>query len=617
MYSFYGGRPGNSFIIIAAYESVADMVSKFKQGSNYTAVHYDEHVIINTENKNDPDNGKLYRRGYDFSNDMGGAEYIGTIVGPPGRASALEMTTIADVRSKAAEEGYKENRSSGEYSVVGDNLVPGKKNDGTFNDSIKWEACTISREDGNDSMAYIGFTFPYPVIDYETNQVEPYTNGRYADTSSAVRIDDGTHPFFEKWRINIPKGIKGNSFMNLTVQPASVNVQTYTGQQDDINNNRMIVTYNYYNYDDYQNGEPVKLYLGDYNMINNISVSDEGTMTIDYTHDNNLVLNKKIKWINSITLNTDTGLLTITYNHTTDANNNPTTYTTYLDWIKTVNVSDDGTVTFGRSHGSDVTFSKLIKWCTGVTINNSGTVTFSWNNGTSDTVLSNVIKWISNVQLGTNGTLTVSYNNGSPDSVFNLNWPVSMGVNTSISSTESMQGTGNQKLYINWANGAYQQIGEPINYVMEMAVNSANNHLLAYYSDPERRRYGNITYNGISGWTDIGEINAQTYDYNSGDSITMSTWTGNGIVDDDGTNTQKLSFTMSINGTINKNINNIIILGGRVITGSFNVSLQNNASISQTFGGLLFEVDTGVASSGSSSHRFSSTLVTNLRLRFE
>ena len=71
MYSFYGGRPGNSFIIVTTYKSVADMVKEFKKGPNCTAVHYDQHVMINTVNKNDKDNGKIYRRGYDFNNEMG------------------------------------------------------------------------------------------------------------------------------------------------------------------------------------------------------------------------------------------------------------------------------------------------------------------------------------------------------------------------------------------------------------------------------------------------------------------------------------------------------------------------------------------------------------------
>jgi len=94
MYSFYGGRPGNSFVIVTTFRSVDEMITQFKQGPNYTAVHYDEYVMINTINKNNPDNGKLYRRGYNFTNDMGGAEYIGTIVGPSGNAPLLKMTTI-------------------------------------------------------------------------------------------------------------------------------------------------------------------------------------------------------------------------------------------------------------------------------------------------------------------------------------------------------------------------------------------------------------------------------------------------------------------------------------------------------------------------------------------
>ena len=181
-----------------------------------------------------------------------------------------------------------------------------------------------------------------------------------------------------------------------------------------------------------------------------------------------------------------------------------------------------------------------------------------------------------------------------------------------------MEGTGNQKIYIEWADGSYQYIGNPINYVMRMAVNPNNNHLLVYYSDPERRRLSNIVYDGISGWVDIGQINNQAYDYNIGDSVLISAWTGNGIINDDGVNTQKLSFTMSNNGTINKNVNNIAILSGRVTTGSFSVLLQNvTVSITQTFGGLLFEIDSGVATSGSTVNKFSATMVTNLRLRFE
>lgn len=742
MYSFYGGRPGNSFIIITTYRSIADMVAKFKQGPNYTAVHYDEHVMINTVNKNDPDNGKVYRRGYDFTNTMGGAEYIGTIVGPAGKAPMLEMTTVADVRSKHASEGYDERFTSGQYSPTGGNLVPGRTRSGTFNDAITWACCSIRNENDEDATAYIGFTFPYTVIDYETSWIEPYVGGRYADTSSATRVDDESHPFFEKWHINVPKGVKGNAFMNLKVEAASTNVEEYPGQADDINHGRAILAYDYYNYDDYQNGAPVRLYLGDYNMIDNVSMDDEGTITIDYSHDDDSVLTKKIKWVKSVTLDTKTGLFTVVYNHTTDANGNPTTYTTYLDWIDEVKVADDGTVTFGHTHEADTVFSKKIKWVTGVTINNNGTVTFKWNNGTADTVFGNIIKWISSVNLaadgtltvgynngaansvfskavkwitdvqiandGTvtvsynnddpayvasqrlkwinditlsdNGTLTVSYNNGSADTVFAnrirwltgatlanngtftlswnngvadtiyanmfkwisgmtvaangtvtltwnngdnntvyenlMKWISGCTINTELNTGDG-EGTGNQKFHITWNDGVEEDVGNPINYIMNMAVNE-NNHLLVRYSDPAKRA-GGITYNEIDGWTDLGQI-TQQYEYGDGSVATGLTWIGVGQLIDRGTGNKILRFTINPTAFINNAVNTIIVTAGTVRgnNGTDTITALNltTATVTKTLTGLQFEIDSGIASGGAAATGFINLSIAGMGLSF-
>ena len=742
MYSFYGGRPGNSFIIITTYRSIEDMVTKFKQGPSYTAVHYDEHVMINTVNKNDPDNGKVYRRGYDFTNDMGGAEYIGTIVGPAGKAPLLEMTTITNVRSKHAKEGYEERFTSGRYSITEGNLVPGKAGNDTFNDAITWACCSIRNENDEDCTAYIGFIFPYTVIDYEASTVEPYIAGKYADTSSVTRVDDGTHPFFEKWHINIPKGVKGDAFMNLKVETASTDVEEYTGQADDINNNRMILTYDYYKYDKKQNGQPVRLYLGDYNMIDNVSMDDEGTITIDYSHDDDLVLTKKVKWVQSIILNTETGLFTVVYNHTTDASGNPTTYTTYLDWINEVNVANDGTITFGHTHGADTVFNKKIKWCTGVTINNNGTVTFTWNNGTQDTVFNNIIKWITSVNLAADGTLTVGYNNGTANSVFSkavkwitdvqvatdgtitvtynnddnpyvasqrlkwinditltdngtltisynnnsadtvftnrikwltgatlanngtftlnwnnntpattyanlfkwisgmsvaadgtvtftwnngdtntvysqlMKWISGFTINTEIS-TGSGEGTGNQKIHIVWNDGRTEDIGNPINYIMSMTVNE-NNHLLVRYSDPVRRANG-ITYNGINGWTDLGQINQQ-YEYGAGNTATGLNWIGIGQLVDDGTNNKVLKFTINPIAFINKAVNAITVTTGTVsgTNGTNTISALNltTATVTKMLTGLQFEIDSGITSGGAATTDFINLSITGMGLSF-
>ena len=146
MYSFYGGRPGNSFIIIKSFETVSDMVTAFQQGPNYTDVHYDEYVIINTIDKNSEDNGKIYRRGYDFQNAEGGAEYIGTIVGPAGGAPEVQMTTEAEVAHIYQQ--YKDNQefdkrfSSNSYTLTNHGLVPGKQGD-TFHDEISWRCCSL------------------------------------------------------------------------------------------------------------------------------------------------------------------------------------------------------------------------------------------------------------------------------------------------------------------------------------------------------------------------------------------------------------------------------------------------------------------------------------------
>ena len=707
MYSFYGGRPGNSFIIITTYRSIADMVTNFKRGPNYSAVHYDEHVMINTVNKNDPDNGKIYRRGYDFNNTMGGAEYIGTIVGPAGKAPMLEMTTIADVKKKHASEGYDERFTSGQYSPTGGNLVPGKTGSGTFNDAITWACCSIRNENDEDATAYIGFTFPYTVIDYETSWIEPYIAGRYADTSSATRVDDEKHPFFEKWHINVPKGVKGNAFMNLKVEAASANVEEYTGQADDINHGRMILAYDYYNYDDYQNGAPVRLYLGDYNMIDNVSIDE-------------------------------TGLLTVVYNHTTDASGNPTTYTTYLDWIDEVNIANDGTVTFGHTHEADTVFDKKIQWVTGVTINNNGTVTFTWNNGTTDTVFSNIIQWISSVNLAADGTLTVGYNNGATDSVFSkavkwitdiqiandgtvtvsynnddpayvasqrlkwinditlsdngtltvsynnnsadtvftnrirwltnatlanngtftLSWNngaadtvyanmfkwingMTVAANGTVTFTwnngdsntvynnlmkwingctvniGNSEGSGNQKLHIIWNDGTEEDIGNPINYIINMTVNE-NNHLLVRYSDPAKRING-ITYNNIDGWTDLGQI-TQRYEYGDGSAVTRLDWIGIGQLIDDGTNNKIIKFNISPTAFINAAVNTVAVTAGTLngTDGTDTVTALDltTATVTKTLTGLQFEVDSGIASSGAAVTGFINLSIAGMGLSF-
>ena len=362
--SFYGGRKGASFIIVKKFVSVQEMINNFKLGNGYTTVNYDEYVIISTENLNDKDNGKLYKRGNDYENSMGGAIYIGQIVGPSGPAPNMIMSTIAQVEEKALEQGAVV--SSGTYAPSV-NLVPGAKGTiqnrvfDTSTDSIQWESVSIRDEDAKDSKVYIGFKFPYSITDYTATSVSPYTNGTYADNVKIDRIDDETHPFYAKWRLKIPKGIKGDSLKNLKVVTATNDIQAYEGQADDIANQRKVLVYEQVNYDNSEAGTVVKTYLGDYNMIENINIDDDGTVTIQYTHDDDAVYSKLLKFIKTVSI-TENGKITITYN-------DGTSLESWLKFVSNISIADTGEITKYYSIGGSAKLTPKLNYIKDMKIN--------------------------------------------------------------------------------------------------------------------------------------------------------------------------------------------------------------------------------------------------------
>jgi hypothetical protein len=78
-----------------------------KGGETTDIVNYGECVIIDTiigmYQFNNPDNGKVYRRGLNYNydpelNPLAGAEYIGQIVGPQGRMSEMGIRPEKDIK---------------------------------------------------------------------------------------------------------------------------------------------------------------------------------------------------------------------------------------------------------------------------------------------------------------------------------------------------------------------------------------------------------------------------------------------------------------------------------------------------------------------------------------
>ena len=286
--SFYGGRRGASFIIVKKYASIAEMTAAFSQGGDYKTVNYGEYVLINTENKNNPDNGKVYRRGYGYNEELGGAIYVGQIVGPGGPAPQVAMDTYNKVNNKSAQEGYTNRKSSGSYTVSNSSLVPGKKvnpNTGavTYNDSIKWVAYSMRDNNGLDTTAYLGFQIPYLVVDYTVDLTDPYSLDSN-NVATVSRVDDGTHPFYECWNFAIPNGIKGDSVSNIRAMIADNTIENYPTKADDIANHREVIVYDLYSYENSIQGTYKTYYLGSVNDVTGITVSNTGLITITYSH---------------------------------------------------------------------------------------------------------------------------------------------------------------------------------------------------------------------------------------------------------------------------------------------------------------------------------------------
>lgn len=570
MDSLYGGHQGVSFIIKDSFESIEEAVAACKLGPQYTRCWYGENIIISTPNLNDEDNGKVFNRGLDYTNDMGGLVFIAQIVGPAGGTPIFEMGTLQETKYKSTmpiEEtdyrkypigyetndggeiiGYELNTSANEPIATfpfskahHTSLVPGKTAEGTYNDEILWTWVNVRKANQTaDSMFYVGFQIPYLVTEYLSHMVSPYdTFGNLSrNPTTATRVDDASHPFYSSWDIGVPKGIKGDTMRALRVitptaenrnniyAPSAITVNSatgavtignagYDGLDDDITNARKILVYDFYYFDSQLNPDPVLIYLGDFNKIDNISLADDGTLTIDYSHDDNTVFSRKIKWITDTVLSPDNGVFTVTYN------NGDPAFTTTLDWIKQINLDSDGTIHFIHTKDNrDESYTNKIKWVTSVDLNTSnGTFTMNFNYGSplvrildyvdsvlfneengeiivhhvnsGNQVMSSKMKLITSAEASTDGVVTFHTNTGESfnitkvgsDDNFQIRTVENVRLNTRLADDKHIQ------IKYNNAN-EYVNIGDPINYIQDMVVRDSDFHLLVLYNDPEHRSTG-------------------------------------------------------------------------------------------------------------------------------
>ena len=263
---------------------------------------------------------------------------------------------------------------------------------------------------------------------------------------------------------------------------------------------KLVVIYNYDN--DPVTGEPTK-YETDLRWVKNMTVDAEGTVFFDYTSGEDVTLTKLIKWIDQVTIDNN-GHLTVTYNHTEDAEDNPTTYETDLRYVNNIEVASDGTVILKFTHGDDIVLSNKIKWITETALAADGTFTITYNDNTSD-VFDRQIKWIDSITFTDAGHLTINYNNGTAPLEKDILWITDAEVQTG-----DAEGSGNQKIKLTFNNGTTKEIGNPLNYIMQVAIDDRY-HLLILYSDPAKRQEvknfsKNATWLERDDWYDLGYI---------------------------------------------------------------------------------------------------------------
>lgn len=644
MYSFYGGRPGNSFTIVTSFPTVQEMIDAFRGGPRYTNVHYDEYVIINTEDKNNPTNGQIYRRGYDYNNDMGGAELIGTIVGPAGKAPLLTVDKYQDIWEAVQNadngisgnaQGYESMASEGQLKVIDADLIPGKDNN-TFNDTIKWISYSLRDSEGRDTIAHVGFKIPYPVIDFETSNID------FWDSIGTTRTDDKTHPFYEKWKINIPRGQKGDSFQNFRIiTPLGGDVENYKTTEEmaeDIRNNAEILVYDYYVYKDSQ-GNPIEVpqkktfYVGDYNIIKSINVDPDGTLTVAYTHNIDQHFDNMIKWIENVTL-ADNGVLSLKYNNQEEVTN-----LNQIKWITGLYLNADGTLFARYNYGEDEVITAPpaqgeedqseetpenamgLRWIEDVQLSSNGIITVHYNNGDAEIINNDdPLKFINNIELSDDGILTVEYNTlknseqpeaGNVTEEINTNKPIKWISGVDITDQNATEQNNRGKLIVNYnngdpdvldmryptnieidetldeehpenqykikttySNGDIDYSTSPINYIKKMLV-SSNGHLLAQYTNYNQNIGASTTINNVTqDWADLGVVSPEAFGFNnSTTTVTNKYLTGLLVPSEMKNNYEDLTFSVNVSQFLPKNLLSISITGCNIT-----VYYSNNTS---------------------------------------
>lgn len=487
-------------------------------------------------------------------------------------------------------------RVNNEYNMDDGGMVPGSFIDDygerQFNDSIKYAYTNVYDPFKNLIGCLIGFQFPQLTIDFEGESSSPYIgkidrpdgtyyyqdllneDGQYYDEYAEKWL----HPMYQKWQVRIPHGIHGMDVVDLELIPTQLKVEGQSADfsgatlYTDVNcqtplldsdgnpiiirrGGNLMLGDNYnpttpsalfmyngqiryvkksdccdyefrYKERDYSNSELGQVSyrtIGKLTDIQKVEVSENGIMTIFYNNNSPQEIPNKMRWIDSIekqsvTLS-DAGTLRFTFNTLdSDGVNEYVEFPNVFDRIIGAELTEDGQfkLTFNTDHIQ-------------VGTNEDGTPIYS-------NQFIKQLQWIDKVELTETGDLQFFYNtdHNTPVKTFKsvVRTIKDVYIETNKDGDGTLEGTGNQKVHVEYNTGEVDAIGKPLNYIIESAISSreksediAPYHLLIYFSDPQVRAqyadnadfprlasYPSEKFNGeiLTEWVDFGSVKGET-----------------------------------------------------------------------------------------------------------
>lgn len=280
-----------------------------------------------------------------------------------------------------------------------------------------------------------------------------------------------------------------------------------------------ILRYKEVDFDDVEYGKSRYYYIGDYDTIERVTLSDDGTLSVFYgAKTEPKALEQILRWIDTknsdgITID-ENGSIHIYYNTVHEAKGKAEDPYEKLD-------------SRGRAHDHQ-DYMNVLDWITNVTLAANGKFTVLYNNNTvkvgetpsGDPIYGDryetTLKWIDYIDFADDGTVTFRWNtdterNGTPAYQFSNKIKYLKDVQVQNKRDENaLEGTGDQRVHVKYNNDndTDHAIGMPINYPIEYAIaknknegyprwtapgnnkdaKNLNGHLLVYYSDPELRK---------------------------------------------------------------------------------------------------------------------------------